>query len=79
LGTRKPQLQSWMSYAVGRAGFHLNAVMSVQKLRIRAELFITGDRAKTFFGLLKIRKAEIERELGYPWNGRSCRRRRPVG
>lgn len=66
LGTRKPQLQSWMSYAVGRAGFHLNAVVSVQKLRIRAELFITGDRAKTFFGLLKNQKAEIERELGYP-------------
>jgi hypothetical protein len=36
------------------------------KLRIRAELFITGDRAKTFFGLLKNQKAEIERELGYP-------------
>lgn len=64
LGTRKPQLQSWMSYAIGRAGFHLNAVMSVQKQRIRAELFITGARAKTFFSLLKNQKAEIEKELG---------------
>ncbi len=78
-GRRKPQLQSWMSYAVGRAGFHLNAVMTVQKQRIRAELFITGDRAKTFFALLKNQKAEIERELGYPleWEelpeARACR------
>ncbi len=65
-GNRKPQFQSWMSYAIGRAGFNLGAVMSVQKQRIRAELYITGDRAKAFFGLLENQKAEIEKQLGYP-------------
>ena len=66
LGTRKPQFQSWMSHAIGRAGFHINAVMSVQKQRIRAELYITSDDAKAFFNDLQNQKAEIEKQLGYP-------------
>jgi hypothetical protein len=33
---------------------------------VRAELYIKGDLAKTFFGLLKNQKPEIERELGHP-------------
>ena len=66
LGTRKPQFQSWMSHAIGRAGFHLNAVMSVQKQRIRVELYITSDDAKAFFNDLQSQKTEIERQLGHP-------------
>jgi hypothetical protein len=39
-GNRKPQPQSWMSFPVGRSHFGLNAVMTRQKRRIRAELYI---------------------------------------
>ncbi len=63
-GNRKPQ--SWMAYGVGRSGFNLGAVMVRQKNQVRAELYISGDNAKAFFGLLKQQKSDIERELGDP-------------
>jgi hypothetical protein len=65
-GNRKPQLQSWMAFGIGRSGFNLASVMTRQKQNIRAELYISGDDAKTSFGLLKTQKAEVEKELGYP-------------
>jgi hypothetical protein len=65
-GKRKPQAMSWMSYSgVGRPGFSINAAMNIAKRRIRAELYITSDGAKTFFNDLQEQKAEIERGLGY--------------
>ncbi len=64
-GNRKPQPQSWMAYSIGRSGFNLGAVMIRPKDQVRAELYISGDRAKAFFGLLKRQKDAIERELGY--------------
>jgi Domain of unknown function (DUF4268) len=78
-GARKPQPQSWMAYSIGRSGFNLGAVMNRQKQLVRAELYIAGDLAKTFFGLLKNQEAEIETALGYPleWeelpDARDCR------
>lgn len=79
-GKRKPQAMSWMSYSgIGRAGFAVNAAMNIAKRRIRAELYISCDGAKTFFSVLKSQKNEIERELGYSleWEelpeGRDCR------
>jgi hypothetical protein len=65
-GNRKPQPQSWMAYRIGRSGFHLGAVMIRPKNQIRAELYISGDRAKAFFGLLKRQQDAIEGQLGYP-------------
>jgi hypothetical protein len=65
-GNRKPQPQSWMAYRIGRSGFNLGAVMIRPKNQIRAELYISGDSAKTLFGLLKRQKDAIEGELGYP-------------
>jgi len=65
-GNRKPQPQSWMAFPIGRSGFHLGAVMLRPKNQVRTELYISGDRAKAFFGLLKGQKDAIERELGYP-------------
>jgi len=64
LGNKKPQPQAWMSFPIGRSHFHLNAVMVRTKEQIRAELYIGGDRAKAFFGLLEQQKTSIERELG---------------
>lgn len=76
LGNKKPQPQSWMSYPIGRSGFHLNPVMVRSKNKVRAELYISGDHAKAFFGILKQQKALIEQELGYPleWDELPSRR-----
>jgi hypothetical protein len=63
-GRRKPQPQAWMGFPVGRSSFHLNGVMIRPKNQIRAELYISGDKAKWFFGLLKRQKDAIEQELG---------------
>jgi hypothetical protein len=68
-----------MAYGIGRSGFNLGGATNRQKRQVRAELYISGDLAKTFFGLLKNQKAEIESELGYPleWeelpDARDCR------
>jgi len=64
-GNRKPQPQSWMAYAIGRTGFHLGAAMSLPKQQIRAELYISGDKAKRYIALLQVQKEAVERELGY--------------
>lgn len=64
-GNRKPQPQSWMDYPVGRSEFRLGAVMIRPKRAIRAELSISGDKAKVLFALLKENKRGIEEELGY--------------
>ena len=64
-GNRKPQSQSWMSYAVGRTDFSLDAVMGRHKQRIFAALYIRGAKAKAFFRELHSQKDAIENELGY--------------
>ena len=65
-GNKKPQPQAWMSFPIGRSGFHINGVMIRPNNQVRAELYIAGDRAKAFFGLLKRQRDAIERELGFP-------------
>ncbi len=65
-GNKKPQLQSWMSYPVGKAYVHLNACMVVNRNQIRAELYLSGANAKAHFGLLAKQKETIEQELSYP-------------
>ena len=64
-GNREPPPRRWMRYPVGRTGFYLSATMKLSKNRIQTELYIFGDDAKAFFGLLKRQKDEIEKELGY--------------
>lgn len=39
--------------------------MNIQKNQIRAEIYLRGPAAKTFFGLLKKQQEEIEAALGY--------------
>jgi len=65
-GNRKPQPNSWMSWGVGRGSFSVNSVMKTKDSRVQAELYISGSNAKSFFGLLKRQKDEIEQELGPP-------------
>jgi hypothetical protein len=78
-GNRKPLPQAWASFPIGRTGFQLAAVMIRTKDQIRAELYISGVRAKVFFNLLKLQKEAIEGELGWAleWeelsSGQDCR------
>ncbi|MGQ0681724.1 DUF4268 domain-containing protein [Bradyrhizobium sp.] len=78
-GNRKPQAQSWMPYRIGRTGFNLGGVMTRPKNQIRAELYIAGDLAKTYFRLLQGQKQAIEGDIGYAldWeelpDARDCR------
>jgi hypothetical protein len=64
-GHRKPQLQSWMTYSIGRSNFHLAAAMVLTKRAVRAELYMSGPLAKAHFGLLQAQKESIESELGF--------------
>jgi hypothetical protein len=65
-GNRKPQPQAWMSFPIGRSGFNLAGVMIRPRQQIRAELYISGDRAKVLLALLRRQKDAVEQELGYP-------------
>lgn len=75
-GTRKPRPRSFMTYPTGRSGFRLGAVMLRQTNQVRAELYIAGDSAKAYFGLLQQDQAAIEAELGQPlmWEELPARR-----
>lgn len=64
-GHRKPQPQSWMTYSIGRSGFSLGATMIRPRRQVRTELYISCPLAKTYFGLLRLQKADIEKELGF--------------
>ena len=70
-GNRKPLARNWSEFPIGRTGFNLAAVMKRSINQIRAELYLDGDNAKAFFGLLEQQKDTIEQELNYPlkWEG----------
>lgn len=76
-GGRKAQPQSWMGYSIGRSHFSLNAVMIRPRRLVRAELYISSDRSKTFLQSLAAQKDDIERDLGFAldWEemSRDCR------
>ena len=52
--------------SLGLEPLYLSAVMVRPKNQIRTELYMTGENAKAYYGLLQQQKDEIERELGYP-------------
>lgn len=63
--SKKPRAQHWMSFSIGRSGFHLSAVLNSREKNIGVEVFINHDDAKIFFEQLKESKGEIEAKLGY--------------
>lgn len=65
-GNRKAQPQSWMAYSVGRSNIYIGAAMIRPKNQVRVELYMTGAKAKAFFGLLQRQKEEIEQKFGHP-------------
>ena len=64
-GNREPRPKYRMSWGIGRTGFRLVASVNRSDRYVRVELYIAGNDAKRFQGLLKDQKHEIEEELDY--------------
>ena len=64
-GNSKPRPQHWMTYGIGRSGFHLGAAMNTQQKTLRVDLYINGEDASERFDQLERNKDEIERNFGY--------------
>jgi uncharacterized protein with ParB-like and HNH nuclease domain len=73
---KKPQRQHYMTYPIGRSGFHLNAVLVRAKQRVRVELYISGALAKAYLSTLQLQRTQIESELGYPLEWQDLPKRR---
>ena len=70
----KPLAETWMGFSIGRAGFYLVAVASIQDLEsatpdshhLRVEFVMSDDYDKGFFAQLESQKSTIEVEFGGP-------------
>jgi len=64
-GNRKAQPQSWMSYSIGRTHVGVNACANFHGGLIRAEIYMSGQPAKSYFHQLYEHRTQIEASLGY--------------
>ena len=60
----KPPKEYWMSFAVGRSGFGLDAYNGMRDKWIGVGLILSGPDAKPHFHLLSLEKGRIEDEIG---------------
>ena len=61
---RKPHVEHWYDFAIGRSGFHLALTINTQRNTLACELYIEGERAKEAFQLLLQQKEAIEHGIG---------------
>jgi len=61
---RKPHVEHWYDFAIGRSGFHLSLTINTQRNTLGCELYLEGEKAKEAFQLLLKDKEAIEREIG---------------
>lgn len=65
LRPQAPSPKHWLTFSVGRSGFHVNALLNTVTNRIGVELVIADkDGEKSFYHLLAKDKEMIEREMG---------------
>jgi Domain of unknown function (DUF4268) len=64
-GDRTEQPQSWVHYKTGRSRVKVGGATNSLKNNIRAEIYLGGNSAKSYFRQLEDQKEDIERELGY--------------
>lgn len=62
---RRSSTDTWFTFAIGRSGFELIALVSTDKQRVGVEL-IVRDPSKTAFRALFADKLAIEQEFGEP-------------
>lgn len=63
LRPQTPSPKHWLTFTIGRSGFHLNVLLNTRENKIGIELVIT-DEGKAFYQLLFKDKEEIEKEMG---------------
>lgn len=61
---RTPPAQNWMTFAIGRTYFGMNATLNVREHWSSVYLALYGADAKTYFHLLHDEKEGIEKEFG---------------
>lgn len=65
LRPQDPRPRHWLTFTIGRSGFHLAALLNTRENRIGVELVIVDkDEAKAFYHLLLKDKDQIESEIG---------------
>jgi hypothetical protein len=65
LRPQAPTPKHWLTFSIGRSGFHVNALLNTVTNRIGVELVIADkDGEKSFYHLLAKYKEAIEREMG---------------
>ena len=62
--SKKPQMQGWMQFSIGRAAFGLEATLQSTGKWIGVHLYMTGPDETAYFRLLARKGEEIQRELG---------------
>lgn len=60
LNRRSPAAESWMGHGIGKTGVSVNMAISVRDKWIRAELYMSGRWAKSYFKELSRYRDEIE-------------------
>lgn len=76
LRPQKPQPQHWAVFRIGRAGFHIGAILNTRGNEVGVELYISGSDAKAYFNLLRKDQVEIEESLGFTLDWRELPHRR---
>lgn len=65
LRRQTPSPKHWLTFSIGRSGFHVNALLNTVTNRIGVELVIVDkDGEKSFYHLIAEDKEAIEREMG---------------
>ena len=65
LRPQTPTPKHWLTFTIGRSGFHLNTLLNTRENKIGVELVISDkDEAKAFYQLLLKDKEVIEGEMG---------------
>ena len=60
----KPLPQNWLVHSIGKSAVTLNSSVNRRDGWIRAEIYLTGEKARPFFDALKTDREAIEAELG---------------
>ena len=61
INPRKPSLDCWTDYSIGKSGIHIVVTVDIRKRKLRAALWITDE--KGFFYFLKDKKTDIKQEF----------------
>lgn len=62
----RPQVQNWLVHSLGKTGATLNASWNRRDNWVRAEVYLTGRTARTYFAALLVERAAIEADFGAP-------------